>query len=246
MNVSYGFFPYDQTPDPKSYWNVDIGFNGTNFALLDSWCIDIERSLKPDHYLADSYSSYTSPGTPTYPPLQVEFPGNLSSVNWLVNNYELGDTVLGFPITFREIQYAIWRLVDRRILKFSIPGYNATVGDDMVSQALMYGDYEPDCHENLVVILVVDNDDDPTDILKQVIIIVVPPAHPCICPSSAPSAEPSSTPSDAPSAPPSGVPSFDPSSVPSRSPSVAPSELPSTYPSSLPSLLPSAEPTGSF
>merc|ERR1712113_1042418 len=102
--------------------------------------------------------------------------------NWLLNKYRVGNEVLQYNITFRELQYAIWKLIDTKILFNSILGVNETVGDHLYDKALNDGDdYEPDCHEYLAVLLVVDNDEDPTKIDKQVIIVLVPPPHPCIC-----------------------------------------------------------------
>ncbi|MEB3312151.1 MAG: hypothetical protein VKJ02_18140 [Snowella sp.] len=79
------------SPGDNSYFDTKITsteaswLNGT----YDGWCVDTARTIGLNtDYTANVYSSYEN--------LQgiVDKPNNLDAVNWLLNNFEVGDTLL--------------------------------------------------------------------------------------------------------------------------------------------------------
>lgn len=206
---------------------VDFDSNDNNTLFLEAWCVDIDRALFPGNFSADTYSTYVN-NIPSLAIPDHEADG-LPAVNWLINQYEVGNSVTNSScsnttITYKEIQYAIWRLVENleyRGYDAFIDGYNLCVGEHLFIIASQNNDFEPECDDKLAVLLAIDEQDGTYD--NQVLVVVIPPQLACVCSS------PSSTPSASPSSAPTSLPSRSPSDSPSEGPTASPSEGPTIF-----------------
>ncbi len=109
-------------PGVTSYAELEIfGDNAGDLAgTYENWCVDTDIPFAPGKvYDALLYSSYDAPGG------IVSYPENFPLINYLVNNYAVGDQVQPMDdcdkptegrdlelITIGDIQMAIWDLID--------------------------------------------------------------------------------------------------------------------------------------
>ena len=75
----------------------------------DSFCVDTDHTISPGgFYTANVFSSYE-----TLPGGLVEFPENLDLVNWILNQYFVGQpSSCGGNYTYGDVQRVIWALVE--------------------------------------------------------------------------------------------------------------------------------------
>ena len=160
----------------SSYWRVDLNLTDGIEAYHETWCVDKDRSLSPSYRDADIYSIYDDTIDPAVLEEAVEEYQNLPAVNFLVNYFEQGQTVgtCGVAITWREMQSAIWSLVESPGDNTAISGYDSCSAAYMKWYALEHGaDYVPTCYEPMLVLVIIDRDNG--DIRKQVIASLVTP-----------------------------------------------------------------------
>ncbi|CAB9513616.1 Cna protein B-type domain [Seminavis robusta] len=172
---------------------VDVGYNDVesgNFAITiydppyaaagspittSGFCVDVGRSIqKGQQYKMDVFSAFD----PDIHTNAIDKPQYLPHLAWLVNNYEAGDTYPATPdcsggeITWREMQGAVWKLVDDDVM-FRASSRVECIAEGIAQDARDNGgNYEPDClnrDERIPLVMVVD-DDATGEILNQVII----------------------------------------------------------------------------
>merc|ERR1712176_310489 len=89
---------------------------------------------------------------------------------------------------WKEIQYAIWILIDDRDYHGSISGVNACVGTEIANEAAQHTDYVPGCGDKLGVLFAIDNS---LDHIHRQVIVAVMENPPCFeCPTEAPRVDP--------------------------------------------------------
>eukprot|EP00339_Tiarina_fusa_P012833 CAMPEP_0117044498 /NCGR_PEP_ID=MMETSP0472-20121206/30834_1 /TAXON_ID=693140 ORGANISM="Tiarina fusus, Strain LIS" /NCGR_SAMPLE_ID=MMETSP0472 /ASSEMBLY_ACC=CAM_ASM_000603 /LENGTH=730 /DNA_ID=CAMNT_0004756239 /DNA_START=50 /DNA_END=2242 /DNA_ORIENTATION=- len=174
-----------------SYWHITFDADdGGNFAnvQMNGWCVDLSRFMGSREYWFDVYSTYDD-----FPYDNVlDNPEKLANVNWMINNFRLGETYTvpadfdhpecldpgsAVTLTWQTMQNAVWRTVDRGELAgtyYEQSGSNKCLLWYMVEQNELYGDnYEPSCDDpdaEMAVILIVDLDNTVNEIDRQVII----------------------------------------------------------------------------
>ena len=129
-------------------WLDGIHYNG--------WCIDLDHLIYLNTwYGADVYSVYG-----TIPGGIVAKPENLGAVNWLLNQEFVGKAYeFGGVFTAKEVQYAIWRLLNNEpITQYpNLPNW-PEVDDERLNwlydQALLNAGYIPECGEHVGIVLV--------------------------------------------------------------------------------------------
>jgi len=130
----------------QSYWNSIISGAGALDGIYASWCID-----------ADSYAAldYLRPALMfcTYDPAfaslgMVEKPENMDVVSYILNQSYVGQIAAdGAPITFGDVQKAIWTLVDDNLPSALSPMEQRHV-DEILDDALLNGvGFVPGCGE---------------------------------------------------------------------------------------------------
>jgi hypothetical protein len=144
-NVVFSYFPTVEIRNGE--W-----LNGTH---PNGWCIDLDHTIVPNTwYWADVYSVYG-----TIPAGIVAKAENLGAVNWLLNQEFVGKPYLGGGnFTGKEVQYAIWRLLNNEPITDYPNLPNWVVDYDRVQwlyeQALDNAGYIPECGEMVGIVLV--------------------------------------------------------------------------------------------
>lgn len=135
-----------------TYFDAIISNGGDLDGTYDSWCVDVGHTIYPGTLYEDIevWSSYEE--LPEY--ATIDKPENLDLVNYLVNNYAVGDaSISGGNFTMCDIQRAIWTLIDNSIT--GCGGYSQARVDEIVDDALANGEgFEPGCDEKVVLVLV--------------------------------------------------------------------------------------------
>jgi hypothetical protein len=126
-------------PGGDSYFDTTISGEGT----FDGFCVDLDHYITPGvTYSATPVSSYDAAAS-----LLVDNPENLDLVNYIINQDYIGE----WGATWREIQRAIWVVIDDRT---SDIGGSDTLVDDIVEDALVNGEgFIPGADERVAVIL---------------------------------------------------------------------------------------------
>ena len=96
-----------ESPDP-SYWDCQITNGGALNGWYDGWCVDADTQMS-------SGTLYTVELKSSYDPASfglVEWPQNLDRVNWLLNNYHVGDVIPGGTVSYGDLQRSIWGMVE--------------------------------------------------------------------------------------------------------------------------------------
>jgi hypothetical protein len=151
----------------------------------ESWCVDSDLPIHPPVTLTGTvYSSYEE--LPSYLQTSIEHWGNLDLVNWILNNFKVGDPIKQFtyadPITtaewpftlskfdsttnfgtlkWQDIQCAIWALLETEPLADSwniAPGYTAGNVWSLIYKALTMvpTNWVPGCNDKVMAIMVPD------------------------------------------------------------------------------------------
>ena len=173
----------------SSLFDVDLDpYDGAGL-FQETWCVDMDRFVLTGTNKADLYSIYDETNLDNSVLAEaVEKFDKLKAVNYLVNTYEQGQTIhcggYDHVITWKDIQAAIWLMVenddDDNDLEFvdlsnTVNGAKECVVDKLVADSCHYGsDYEPTCHEPVLILIIFDDGDDGY-ITNQVLISVVQP-----------------------------------------------------------------------
>lgn len=181
-------------PAPTSYLKMEILSDnaGALKGVYENWCVNTSISL--DNSLNQEieallYSSYEE-----IPDGIVDYPDNFPLLNYLINNYAVGDEVeltdsncdpvlvdgetLSEALTIGDIQKAIWTLID------DDPSTNLGLGgwsQERVNAILCDVDteanllYKPGCNDKIVFLVVpIDPEEEPLFIIGQPTISSVP------------------------------------------------------------------------
>jgi hypothetical protein len=143
-----------------SYWDIQI--EGIDF---DAWCVDLDRYMSPGGtYQVAMWSSLdTEALLPLFDTEAGETPENFPKVNWILNQDFVGKISDGCGdgtgvYTFRDVQEAIWRLIEDADDVFD----SGRIGDpcrvpEIVDAANTYeyesGKFVPGCDDYMAIIL---------------------------------------------------------------------------------------------
>jgi len=166
-----------------SFVNAPFGYPNM---VAYAWCIDYERQITDGIYFADLYSSYED----DFPKTAVDRPGNLKMLTWMLNHYDVGDTIESCnnaTVDFEDIQIAVWKIVDNETMPTLLSQGNTIVHDDCIStyladQAGQHPDYEPSCGNGAEIVPVMIVVDDGEIITHQVIVAEILMSDLCECP----------------------------------------------------------------
>jgi hypothetical protein len=137
----------------------DMGYGA---GIYEGWCIDTDHPIyQGTTYNSYLYSSYDY-GTSEWnlPAGFVDKPQNLDLVNWLVNNYSAGQTLIlpsgaSWTITYSDLQRVIWMLIDNRVVSTGLYNWNEEADNFMCAQAMANGNnFVPNCNQKIVFIVV--------------------------------------------------------------------------------------------
>ncbi|MEW6336557.1 MAG: hypothetical protein ACOY3Y_13735 [Acidobacteriota bacterium] len=102
MKVTY------PTAGAPAYFQTTIQNGGILNGTYNGWCVDTDHTIgNGTWYTANVYSSYES-----IPAGAVEHPENFDLVNWILNSIVVGMGGVTNPITYGDIQRAIWEFVE--------------------------------------------------------------------------------------------------------------------------------------
>jgi len=165
----------DYVNEPNlSYFKLNIGENGGIIAgECEAWCIDPDRSITRSstyNYSANIYSSYETLPSEITGSGNIEYPENLDLVNYLLNNFAVGDEVqlmnedcsssdasdITKILTSGDIQRAIWYFMDDDMI------YSSTIGpwdqkriNAIICDVELNGDgFIPGCDDYIVFIAI--------------------------------------------------------------------------------------------
>lgn len=160
-------------PGGTSYWRFEIS-DGEFTSVYDGWCIDTDHSIGTGYYTAQLYSSYEE--LPAWMKVNgmIEYPGNLDMVNYLVNNFAVGQLVqpsnsdgspridpstgLPYPVealTYSDIQRAIWALIENNQSTAGLSGWSQYRVNAILYDVSNNGEgFTPICGDKVVFIVV--------------------------------------------------------------------------------------------
>ena len=165
-----------------AYFIIQLSNAGPLDGVHDAWCVDPDTLSSWEPYPVKLYSSYA-----TLPPGAVENPQNLDLVNYVINNFEAGDTVdvdwgggtaMPTTVTMLDVQDAIWGLVSSSYY----------VGDGTAAQVLIEAaraegeGFLPACDEQMAVIAMPAANLDPSSGNDVQVLAPVVPVSPEGCP----------------------------------------------------------------
>ncbi|MEJ5293045.1 MAG: hypothetical protein WHS82_05555, partial [Candidatus Methanosuratincola sp.] len=131
---------------------VNITDGGTLGGQYGGWCADTDRNiLKYTNYTAQVFSSLVP-----LPDGIVEYPGNLSKVNWILNQGFVGKPSPGGygTYTYGDVQRAIWELVDDNQSETDLREWNESRVGEILAAADQHGDFVPGCGDVYAILLV--------------------------------------------------------------------------------------------
>jgi hypothetical protein len=133
-------------PGADSYFEAKVAGEGP----FDSFCIDSEHSISPGTvYKGDTYSIYDDK-LASY----VKYADNINAAAWLLNNRDYSAKA-----TWREVQYALWKLLSVETSHSSLGSFDKTLAVELADAALKYSvGWEPEAGDVIPVGLVVDAD----------------------------------------------------------------------------------------
>lgn len=137
-----------------SYFDTTISGDGVLNGTWDGFCVDTDRVIYPGStYTAEVVSSY-DPYFSTYG--LVEYPENIDLVNWILNEGYIGTVAAdGGVFTYGDVQLAIWTLIDDAVSTAGLGTWTQAHADEIVAEALAYGDgFVPGCGDEVAVLLV--------------------------------------------------------------------------------------------
>jgi hypothetical protein len=167
--------PYSGGPSYWKYKIIGAGFISTYDADGSGplqpgeylgWCVDIDHTMGVTTYPAQLFSSYEDlPSWLTGPGL-LENPENLDKVNYLVNNFFVGQTIqpvstcgvpIGLPavLTYSDIQVAIWTLIENNTNYSGLSDWDPNRVRAILCDVNTNGDgFIPTCNQRIVFIVV--------------------------------------------------------------------------------------------
>lgn len=139
---------------PLSYLNVDTD-DPTLGVDNKGWCVDLGgNTFDNQNIVCNVYSSLLP-----IPNGVLVHPENMCKVNWILNTFSIGQ-VLGSnrpPLTYKDIQVAIWKEIDGGSIPSSILPYDAGNVNIIRAQAASYqnanGCFVPGCDQVFGIIL---------------------------------------------------------------------------------------------
>ena len=142
-------YPY---PGGLAYF-PHVYINGLSTEQLDvyGWCVDTGRFIYQDPlYTANVYSSYE-----TLPTDLIESTENLDLVNWILNQYFVGQSsACGGIYTYGDVQRAIWELIEDGQSTSGLGDWSQCRVDEILAAANANGEgFEPGCGDIIAVIL---------------------------------------------------------------------------------------------
>ena len=152
-----------------SYFNALVSGGTILDGLHDSWCIDTDNNIGYVTYLAWVYSSYEP-----LPPGLIEYPENLDLVNYIINQGYIGQpAACGGTFTMRDIQVAIWTLMDDEVGSPGAGPWAQCRVDEILADAYANGEgFTPGCGDLIAVVL------EPVNGAQVIIIEVEIPCEP--------------------------------------------------------------------
>ncbi len=136
--------------------DFDMGYGP---GVYESWCVDLETGIASDRiYDSNLYSSYED-----IPDGIVDKPENLDLINYLINNFKVGQIVQPLdnncdeirspePLTRYDIQQAIWYYIDDKIAPWS---WNEGRRSAIICDVDTYGNgFVPVCDQKIVFLVV--------------------------------------------------------------------------------------------
>jgi hypothetical protein len=143
-------------PGVDSYFDVEISGGNLLDDTYDSFCIDTDLNINPGReYTAVVYSSYDDHVDDTTN--VVEYHGNLTKVNWIINQYWVGQDCdcADRLFTSGDVQRAIWELIDDTESAAGLGTWSQCCADVIRDDALANGDgFEPACDQLLALVLI--------------------------------------------------------------------------------------------
>jgi hypothetical protein len=140
--------------DP-SYFDIAVSGGTMLDGTYDSYCVDTDAG--PVNGTANIYSSYE----PLPPYVRIEYQENLDLVNWIINQYFVGQPSAGCDsnYTYGDVQWAIWQL-----LEDNPPADHSSLGDwslcraqEILTAAHANGEgFVPGCGDVMGVILIME------------------------------------------------------------------------------------------
>lgn len=141
------FFNHNYSLDSPAYFTIELQEAGVLNGFYDGWCVDLSRHIIDDvKYLVDLVPS-TDPDAGMW----VDRPENLDLINYILNRV---DYYFSQGYTYRDIQKAIWNLIDDN------PDWSGAYGDPanvavIEADALANGEgFVPDIGQLLGVLLI--------------------------------------------------------------------------------------------
>jgi hypothetical protein len=178
------------SPGDPSYFKMQItggGFISTydmgyGVGIYEAWCIDVDHTIEMNKpYPGYLYSSYeTLPAWMVGDGL-IEKPENLDKVNYLVNKFAAGQLVQPLnddcdpiispePLTFSDIQRAIWNLIDNNQSAAGLTDWSQNRVNAILCDVNANGEgFVPSCSQK-IVFLVVPTGTTNTDYNVQIVI----------------------------------------------------------------------------
>ncbi|MDH7555889.1 MAG: SdrD B-like domain-containing protein [Candidatus Methanosuratincola sp.] len=145
---------------------VNVTDGGILAGKYGGWCADTDRNIeKYKNYTAQVFSSLG-----TLPDGLVEYPGNLSKINWILNQGFVGKSSQGGygAFTYGDVQRAIWELIDDEQSNSSLNGWDINRVNEILTGANQNGGFVPGCGQVYAILLVPVDD---SRICAQIVII---------------------------------------------------------------------------
>lgn len=158
-----------------SYFEISVQDSGVLQGNYSGWCADLATRIEDGKsYSAKFYSSYDQ----DLPEGLVNRPENLDEMNWLINQYPVGESSPGGfgEYTSGDVQLAIWTLLDDSFDTTTVGPYSQERVDELVAMALSQGSgFYPSCKQ--IVGIILDPKDPETGSKVQSTIVEVPRNH---------------------------------------------------------------------
>jgi hypothetical protein len=162
-SVTMSYVPNKTT----AYVTTTISGDGVLNGTYEGWCVDLDRqAVFNQAFTAKVVCSYDATAG-NY----VEYPKNLDLVNWMLNRDFRGETGAYGAYTWKDVQVAIWRLLENPAYAGSDPtGWNAARVGEIIALAEANGEgFTPGSGDLCVIILVPLNGEE--EVTSQISVI---------------------------------------------------------------------------
>jgi hypothetical protein len=146
--------PIPPTKGGQAYFQQVIITNGGILnGTYQGWCIDTDAGLSIGDYVYHNVSVYCS--YDDLPEGLVEFPENLSIVNWIINQDFVGQqSTCNGSYTYGDVQKAIWELLEDNPMGSGLGPWDQCRVDEILEVAIVNGDgFVPECGDKVAIIL---------------------------------------------------------------------------------------------